>query len=158
MRDAMFWVRPARRAWAVFALGLVVSAAGCSLGEQTEPALSGPSDQGFNLELTALPDTLNADGVSVSLVRIVVRDENGRPVSGHAVLFEHNGDGVLAPQASSTFVGPIQSGIVMATDNNGVAFVVYTAGLDLRTVTVWARPYGIDAANLYFRSVDIFQR
>jgi hypothetical protein len=158
MRDAMFWVRPARRAWAVFALGLVLAAAGCSLGEQTEPALSGPSDQGFNLELTALPDTLNADGVSLSLVRIVVRDENGRPVSGHAVLFEHNGDGVLAPQASSTFVGPIQSGIVMATDNSGVAFVVYTAGLDLRTVTVWARPYGIDAANLYFRSVDIFQR
>jgi hypothetical protein len=158
MRDAMSRVRPARRVWTVLALGLVLSAAGCSLGDQTEPALSGPSDQGFNLELIALPDTLNADGVSVSQVRIVVRDENGQPVSGHAVLFEHNGDGFLSPQASSTFVGPIQSGIVMATDNNGVAVVVYTAGTSVRTLSVWARPYGIDAANLYFRSVDIFQR
>lgn len=158
MRHALSRVRPARRVWTVLALGLVLSAAGCSLGDQTEPVLSGPSDQGFNLELTALPDTLNADGVSVSQVRIVVRDENGGPVSGHAVLFEHNGDGFLSPQASSRFVGPIQSGIVMATDNNGVAMVVYTAGLSLRTLSVWARPYGIDATNLYFRSVDIFQR
>jgi hypothetical protein len=80
------------------------------------------------VQLTALPDTLNADGVSVSVVQLVLRNQNGRPVSGRAVLFEHDGDGLLAPSAASTFVGPIQTGIVMATDNDGVAYVVYVAG------------------------------
>jgi len=158
MREAMLRVRPARRAWAVLALGLLLSGAGCELGNQTEPPLSGPSDQGFNIELSALPDTVNADGVSAGQVRTVVRDENGRPVSGRAILFEHDGDGELLPAATSTYVGPIQTGIVMATDPNGVVNVVYVAGTAIVTVTVAVRPYGFDAANGYARSVQIFQR
>jgi len=158
MREAMLRVRPARRAWAVLAFGLVLSGAGCELGNQPEAPLSGPSDQGFNIELSALPDTLNADGRSASQVRVVVRDKNGQPVSGLAVLFEHDGDGVLAPAPSSTYVGPIQTGIVMATDSSGVANVVYVAGTAFVTVTVAVRPYDSDAANGYARSVQIFQR
>jgi len=158
MRDAIFRVRPARGAWTGLALGLLLSAAGCELSGQGEPELSGPSDQGFNIELLALPDTLNADGISVSQVRVVVRNQNGQPVTGYAVLFEHDGDGILSPHPSSTYVGPIQTGDVMATDNNGVALVVYTAGTNLQTVTVTVRPYGFDAAQFNFRSVSIFQR
>jgi hypothetical protein len=74
------------------------------------------------------------------------------------VLFLHDGDGLLAPSAASTFVGPIQTGIVMATDNNGVAYVVYIAGLDFRVVTVGVRPYGIDAARQFYRTVEITQQ
>lgn len=158
MREAMLRVRPARRAWAVLALALALSGAGCELSDPGEPQLSGPADQGFNIELTALPDTLNADGVSTSTVRVVVRDQNGQPVSGHAVLFEYNGDGNLVPATTSTYVGPIQTGIVMATDRNGVANVVYVAGTAFMTVTVAVRPYGFDAANGYSRSVQIFQQ
>jgi hypothetical protein len=141
---------------AAVAVALVV--AGCGLDKVEEPPLIGPSETGISVQLTALPDTLNADGVSVSVVQLVLRDQNGRPVGGRAVLFEHDGDGVLVPSAASTYVGPIQTGIVMATDNEGVAYVVYVAGTATRMVTLWVRPYGIDAANLFYRSVEIWQR
>jgi len=46
----------------------------------------------------------------------------------------------------------------MATGSDGATFMVYTAGTDLRTVTVSVRPYNFDAGSFYFRSVFIFQR
>jgi hypothetical protein len=46
----------------------------------------------------------------------------------------------------------------MATGSDGSTFMVYTAGTELRTVTVAVRPYSFDAASFYFRSVFIFQR
>jgi hypothetical protein len=158
MRDAIGSVRGARGAWKVLALGVLLATAGCELSGQSPPDLTGPADQGFNLEMEALPDTLNADGVSTSRIRAVVRNQNGQPITGYAVLFEHDGDGVLKPAAGSTYVGPIQTGEVMATASDGTIFLVYTAGTDLRTVTVAARPYNFDAASFYFRSVFIFQR
>ena len=74
------------------------------------------------------------------------------------MLFEHNGDGVLVPSSASTFVGPVQSGLVMATDKDGVAYVVYLAGTQLRSLTIFVRPYGIDTALTWERSVEILQR
>ena len=140
----------------VATLGLVT--AGCGLDKIEEPPLIGPSETGLSVQLTALPDTLNADGVSVAVIQLVMRDQNGQAVSGRAILFEHDGDGVLVPSASSTYVGPIQTGIVMATDRDGVVNVVYVAGTALRTVVVGVRPYGIDAANGFLRTVEIFQQ
>lgn len=159
MHDAIFRAVARQGTGArVLALAILVAAVGCNLDKRTEPDLSGPSDQGVNVDLVALPDTLNADGVSQSVVRLVLRDNTGRPISGLAVLFEYNGDGVLSPSADSTFVGPIQNGIVMATASDGSARVVYVAGTGIGTVTVYVRPYGIDAANLFYRSVEIWQR
>ena len=63
MHESIHKMRWARGARAVVALGLLL-AAGCRLNDRGEPDLTGPADQGFNLELEALPDTLNADGVS----------------------------------------------------------------------------------------------
>jgi hypothetical protein len=140
----------------VATLGLVT--AGCGLDKVQDPPLIGPSETGLSVELTALPDTLNADGVSFSEIRLVLREQNGLAVSGRAVLFEHDGDGLLGPATTSTYVGPIQTGIVMATDRDGVAKVVYVAGTDFRTVIVAVRPYGIDAANGFLRTVEIFQQ
>ena len=48
-------------------LGLVT--AGCGLGKVEDAPLIGPSETGFSVQLTALPDTLNADGVSQAVVR-----------------------------------------------------------------------------------------
>jgi Invasin, domain 3 len=158
MHDAIYKIRWARGARTVVALGLLLAAAGCELSKQQQPDLTGPADQGFNIELEALPDTLNADGVSTSRLRAVVRNQSGAPITGYAVLFQHDGDGVLRPASGSTYVGPIQTGEVMATDNNGTAFMVYTAGFDLRTVTVAVRPYNFDAGSFYFRAVFIYQR
>jgi hypothetical protein len=140
----------------VATLGLVT--AGCGLDKVEDAPLVGPSETGLSVQLTALPDTLNADGVSASVIQLVLREQNGLPVSGRAVLFEHDGDGVLGPSVTSTYVGPIQTGIVMATDRDGVANVVYVAGTDFRTITVFVRPYGIDAANGFLRTVEIFQQ
>jgi len=169
MRDAMSCFRPARRAWAVLAVGLLLSSAGCnSLNDPAEPDLSGPADQSFNVELLALPDTVNADGVSFARVRLVLRNQNGQPVQRYAVLFECdgsdgdcNGDGTLTPDPSSTYVGPIQTGEVMATNTEGIAVMVYTAGTIHRAVTISVRPYNSDAVienNWGFRSVTIIQR
>src|SRR5512134_1501547 len=102
MRDSMYRVGP-RRAWAAAALGLLLVGTGCGLDKANEPVLGGPADQGFNIDLVALPDTLNADGVSTSNVRLVVRDESGQAVNNHSVLFLHNGDGVLSPSTASTY-------------------------------------------------------
>ncbi len=70
------------------------------------------------------------------MVRLVLRDDKGRPISGRSVLFQHNGDGLMVPSTASTFVGPVQTGLVMATDKDGVAYVVYVAGGGIGAVTV----------------------
>jgi hypothetical protein len=143
---------------ALAVVGLTLAASGCGLDEAEPPPLAGASETGISVQLTALPDTVNADGVSASVVQLVLRDSAGRPASGRAVLFEYDGDGTLLPADSSTYVGPIQTGIVMATDRDGAANVVYVAGTEIGTVVVWVRPYGIDAANGFYRSVEIYQR
>lgn len=147
-----------RRPLAALAVGAALALGACGLDDVENPPLYGPSETGVSVQLVALPDTLNADGVSVSTVQLVLRGADGLPVSGRAVLFEHNGDGVLGPSASSTYVGPIQTGIVMATDRDGVANVIYVAGTGVGTVTVAVRPYGIDSATAFYRTVEIRQR
>ena len=138
------------------ALGLV--AGGCSLDKTEQEGLIGPSETGISVELRALPDTLNADGVSASTVQLILRDASGQPVNGMAVWFDHDGDGTLVPSPASRYVGPLQTGFVMATDGNGTAKVLYYAGTTRgRTVTVVVRPYGIDAARAFLRTVEIVQ-
>jgi hypothetical protein len=158
MRDEKFraGVRDARAA--VLAIGLLLVLPGCGLDKVPEPDLAGPSDAGVSAELTALPDVVNADGVSQSVVRLVLRDDKGRPISGRSVLFDYSGDGVLLPSAASTYVGPVQTGLVMATDRDGVAYVVYVAGGNIGEVWVRVRPYGIDTNYTWERYVQILQR
>jgi hypothetical protein len=105
-----------------------------------------------------MPDVVNADGVSQSVVRLVLRDDTGKAISGRSVLFEHNGDGLMVPSAASTYVGPVQTGIVMATDKDGVAYVVYVAGSGIGKVWIWVRPYGIDTNYTWERYVQILQK
>jgi hypothetical protein len=158
MRIPAHRARRLQPAFCAAAAALLFLVAGCGgLDKQSAPDLSGPSDAGISVELTALPDTVNADGVSQSVIRLVLRDEMGRPVSGRSVLFEHDGDGYLTPSSASTFVGPVQTGLVMATDRDGVAYVVYVAGTHTGAVTFAVRPYGIDTALTFFRSVQLFQ-
>jgi hypothetical protein len=158
MREAIRCPR-ALRAWpGVVALGLLLGVAGCGLDKQNKGDLNGPSEAGVSVELLAAPDTLNADGVSQSVVRLVLRDQNGKAINNKAVLFEHNGDGYMAPSTAATFVGPVQSGLVMATDKDGVTYVVYVAGTSLRSVNVTVRPYGIDSALTFYRTIEIIQR
>lgn len=134
--------------------------AGCELDTVEQPELVGPSETGISVQLTALPDTLNADGVSTSQVELVLRDNNGAPVAGRAVYFElEAGDGVMLQQPGFTYVGPVQGGLVMATDNNGVTRVVYIAGTSVGTFArIAVRPYGIDGVRDFYRTVEILQK
>jgi hypothetical protein len=159
------------RAWpAVLAVGLLLGYGGCGLDKAQTPNLIGPSDIGVSTDLVAAPDVLNADGVSQSVVRLILRDQDGKPIAVRSVLFTTDGDGYLAPSTSSTFVGPVQvgggygggsngNGIVMATGKDGVAYVVYVAGTGIGTIHVSAWPYGIDTAYTLrdFRTVAINQ-
>ena len=141
---------------ALIIVGLGVGS--CTLDKSKDLQLSGPSDLGISVELRAMPDVVNADGVSQSVVELVLRNEGGTPVADRAVEFDYIGDGRLVPSADSIYVGPIQTGIVMATDQNGVARVVWVAGFQIRSVFVFVRPYGTDATYAFYRSVEIFQQ
>jgi hypothetical protein len=144
----------------VAGLGLVATLGlgACELGTYEQPGLVGPSETGISVQLTALPDTVNADGVSTSRIRLVLRNENGQPKTGLSVLFTGEGDATMLPSGpESSFVGPVQEGLVMVTDSSGEAEVLIIAGFSAgTTVTVAVRPYGIDAANRFFRTVEIF--
>jgi hypothetical protein len=74
-------------------LGLSLAVSGCGLDDVETPQLIGPSETGISVQLTALPDTINADGVSGSTIQLVLRDSAGKAVTGRAVLFEFDGDG-----------------------------------------------------------------
>jgi hypothetical protein len=148
-----------RAAWAaVLALGLLTAPA-CVLDEGEPPPINGPSETALSVQFSALPDTINADGVSRSVVELVLRDQNGNPASGRAILFELlAGDGQMVPSAASTYVGPVQTGLVMATSDSGQAVVVYVAGRAIGTAVIGVRPYSFDAARDYLSTIEINQR
>jgi len=147
---------------------LIVAVAGgllsgaCALEKVDQQELVGPSETGVSVQLTALPDVVNADGVSTVLVELQVRANSGEALSGLAVLFHLDsapGDGQMLQDPGFTYVGPVQEGIVMATDGNGRARVIYTAGTAAgTTATISVRPYGIDGIRFFTRTVDILQR
>jgi hypothetical protein len=171
---------------AAVAAGLLNGA--CGLDKVQQPQLAGPSETGLSAEMIAFPDVVNADGVSQSVVEMTLRDANGKAVAGRAVLFcttptvsgapfstpalnvldcdsststpaGFGNAATLNPQTGFTFVGPVQSGIVMATNADGKARVFWVAGTDHNTIIVVAvRTYGIDAARGFLQTVQIFQQ
>ncbi len=143
----------------VAAAVLLLSPWGCSnLDKQAPPDLVGPSDSGVSVDLSAAPDTVNADGVSQSTVRLIVRNSRGEPVVNQPVLFHHTGDGWMYPASGSLYVGPVQTGIVMATDGRGSTQVVYVAGYGIGQLSVYVRPYGTDASYGFYKTVTIWQQ
>ena len=55
-------------------------------------------------------------------------------------------------------MGPVQTGLVMATSSSGSAVVVYVAGFNITTVTIGVRAYNFDAARDYLSTIEIIQR
>ncbi len=144
---------------AAAAVALALTSLGCNLDRQFEPNLTGPSDTGVSVDLVAAPDTVNADGVSVSEVSLVLRNNRGEPLVNWPVLFQHDGDGVLRAAPGALYVGPVQTGLVMATDGNGSTRVIYRAGRGIRFVTVGVRPYSTDTSYTpFYRYVEIVQQ
>ena len=142
----------------VATLGLV--GAGCGLDKVEDPPLVGPSETGLSVQLTALPDVLNADGVSQAVVQLVLRDANGAAVTGRAILFCTTAPpstiavpecqaapGQLVAGVRSTYVGPVQSGHRHGHRPERRGERRLGGGDGVRTrIYVGVRPYGIDAA------------
>jgi PKD repeat protein len=130
------------------AVGLTaVLASGCTIQEQTAPALSGPSELGLALTVVALPETLPRDGSSMSSIVISAFDANGKPKPGQRMILSANA-GTLNPTE-------------VLTGTDGKASATYIApGVNERvsTATITAIPVGVaggDASNVNVRTVRI---
>jgi PKD repeat protein len=102
------------------ALLAVVALTGCSIDEQKEPPLSGPSELGLAIGVTATPDIITQDGQSQSTIRIQALDPSSQPVSGLVLRAETMVDGV-----------PVDLGILssksISTGSDGRATLTYRA-------------------------------
>ena len=145
---------PRGRAAAAAGLCLLLGMAGCGLDKVTVPGLSGPSELGLSLFMTASPDVLVADGASTSAVQVFVRDQNGQLVSGRAITFRvADANGIVADVGTLNAYTAVSSGA-------GVATVIYKA--PARTdftsngsALIEARPVGTDANDAVYRTVRI---
>ena len=137
------------------ALAATVALAGCTVKKTEAPALSGPSEFGLSLQVTASPDILGQDGSSPSQVQIVARGPDGRPARGVSMRVEITAGGVLADYGRL-------SARTVVTGEDGIARVVYTAPPPLREpvdnftiVTLLVTPINGDYAGANPRSVEI---
>lgn len=137
------------------ALAAAVVLGGCTVKKTEAPALSGPSEFGLSLQVTASPDILGQDGSSPSQVQIVARGPDGRPARGVSMRVEITAGGVLADYGRL-------SARTVVTGDDGIARVVYTAPPPLREpvdnftiVTLLVTPISGDYAGANSRSVEI---
>ena len=136
-----------RAQWAAVAVAAVLASA-CGLDKQTQPSLIGPSQTGLAINLTASPDSLPRDGSSQSVITVVARDSQGRPIVGQrfSLALDTN-----APQGASV------STTEVVTNSNGQATFTVQAPFagSIGDITVVATPVGSDAANTIPRVVFI---
>jgi PKD repeat protein len=114
----------ARMSLSRLALALVALAAtalgGCTVDETEIPPLSGPSELGLSLQMTATPDILPQDGSSQSAVQIVARGPDGRAVRALSLRMEIAVGGIVQD------FGTLSSRTVV-TGDDGIARLTYTA-------------------------------
>lgn len=127
---------------------VALTVAACALDKQEAPALSGPSEFGLALTMTASPDQLPRDGRSQSVVTVTVRDSQGRPVSGQRVAVSLP---VNAP------AGAFLSQSEVTTGSSGQASFTVTAPTSgsLGSIVITAIPVGTNSTNATARTVTI---
>jgi len=133
---------------------LVLALNGCSLDKVSVPDISGPSELGTAVTLTASPDVLVSDGHSTAAIQATVRDQNGQFVQGRQIFFTiTSSNGVFAA------IGALDKTTAF-TGTNGIAQVIYrspfrTDATVNQTVIVAARPVGTDANGEIYRTVRL---
>ena len=132
----------------VAATAAAVLLAGCGLEKQTQPSLTGPSNGGLSITMTASPDSLPRDGSSRSVITITARDAQGAAVVGQRLTLTL---GVNAPQGATVSTNEV------TTNSSGQATFTVTAPVanSFGDITVLATPVGSDAANSLPRVVSI---
>jgi PKD repeat protein len=133
----------------------MVTIAGCSLDKQTAPPLTGPSELGLSLAVTATPDIITQDGQSQATIQVIARDANSQPVSGLTLRADMYVDGQL------TDFGTL-SAKTISTGADGRAAMVYQApkapspvDADSRVVTIAVTPVNGNYAAATMRQVDL---
>jgi PKD repeat protein len=126
-------------------LASIVSGA-CSLDKQDMPALSGPSELGLSLTMTASPDQLPRDGSSQSVVTLTARDAQGRPLAGQRVTLGASG-GTLSQDTVVTGSDGHTTFAVTAPQQN-----VVVSG---NQIVVSALPVGQNSDNAVPRRISI---
>ena len=136
---------------ALVALTLSLMMAGCGLDQQSVPALTGPSELGVSLSLTASPDAILQDGSAQSIIEIVARDGSGNPLPGRSFLVQS--------RVGNNFKVGTLSATSVTTNAQGRGSVIFTAPpLDLGTfsfVTIEFVLIGTNADFSPFQSVSI---
>jgi hypothetical protein len=152
----------------LLALGLaaVVTTSGCGIEDTDVPPLTGPSELGLAVRVTAHPDVLTQDGVSTSQIVVELRDENNQPVAGRAVRLDifvaidsHNPNSgfMLKDEGELSTKSPVTGG-------DGRASVTYTAPLgapkgntleDEKLIEIAATPAGSDYSAALGRRVRL---
>lgn len=138
------------------AASVLAVVAACSLDKQKIPALTGPSELGLSLGITATPDIITQDGQSQATVQVLARDAAGQPKVDPVTL------------RADIYVGgvPVDFGVlstkVVSTGTNGVAVFTYRApaapppSVEADTVvTIVVTPVGTDYAGSVPRQVQI---
>jgi PKD repeat protein len=132
----------------------VAALAACTTKKTETPALSGPSELGLSLALSASPDQLAQDGSSHSEIKIVARDANSQAKANLTCKVQITVDGYAVDfgRLSNTTV---------TTGANGEATLTYTAppassvSAASTLVLLAVTPLGTDYANSLTRSVSI---
>lgn len=143
----MKMVLGARTRSAALALAASLWAAGCGLENAAAPNLVGPSEFGLSVTASAVPDLLPRDGSSQSVVTLIVRDAQNRPVSGQRLTL------AVTPSAARISVGEV------TTDAAGQATFTVTAppasALAGNVVTIQATPVGNTSGGSVPRTIEV---
>jgi PKD repeat protein len=147
----------ARQPLTFFATASVAAllASGCTMKQAPTQSLTGPSELGTSISVTASPDVLTQDGGSQSLVTVTVRDSNGQPAKPTQMRVEIESAG----QATDAMGG--LSARTIVSDANGRATLIYTAapppppGVGPTTIQIAVTPAGTDFANDVTRRASI---
>jgi PKD repeat protein len=116
----------------------------CTVENGAAPPVTGPSEYGLSVTMTASPDQLPRDGASRSVVTVTVRDENSRPVSGRRLI-------------ASTTTGTLSETDVL-TGSEGRATLSFTApapGTIGNGALISVVPVGDNGGNSVSRTITI---
>lgn len=115
-----------RGRFALIAL-LAVVWSGCTVQEQGLPALSGPSELGLGMSITAAPEFLPRDGSSMSTITVKTFDSNGKPLPGQRLMVEATAGTVSSSQVVTGADGSVQFTYIAPGLNENVSVVAIFA-------------------------------
>jgi PKD repeat protein len=106
---------------------MAVLLSGCSVQEQPMPGLSGPSELGLGMSLTAAPEFLPRDGSSISRITAKAFDSNGKPIPGQRLRVEASAGTLTASEVITGPDGAVTFDYIAPGLNENVSVVAVSA-------------------------------